>query len=95
MVDEITIEKRRAILQNEINSYIKKGFRVISQTDTTAQLLNPKKFSLLWAVLWFLLFGVGILIYLFYYLAKRDEQIYDEQIYIEITPTGKVIARKT
>jgi len=83
MADELTIENRREILQHEINSYVKKGYRVISQTDTTAQLVKPKKFSLFWAI-------IGILIiYLLWYLAKRDKQIY-----IEVTLTGKVITRK-
>jgi hypothetical protein len=90
MADELTIEKSREILQHEINSYVKKGFRVISQTDTTTQLLKPKKFSLLWAVFWFLVLVFGLIIYLFYYLAKKDEQIY-----IEVTAAGKVITRKT
>ena len=90
MADELTIEKNQEILQHEINSYVKNGFRVISQTDTTAQLLKPKKFSLLWAVFWFLILVFGLIIYLFYYLAKKDEQIY-----IEVTATGKVITRET
>lgn len=89
MADELTIEKRREILQHEINSYVKKGFRVISQTDTTAQLVKPKKFSLLWAIIWLLVLIIGLLVYIFYYMAKKDEQIY-----IEVTPTGKVITRK-
>ena len=27
------------------------------------------------ALLWFLLFGIGILVYLFYYMAKSDERV--------------------
>jgi hypothetical protein len=90
MADDLTVEKNQEILQHEIKSYVKNGFRVISQTETTAQLLKPKNFSLLWAVFWFLIFVFGLIIYLFYYLAKRDDQIY-----IEVTATGKVITRET
>ncbi len=35
----------REILQKEINGYVRRGFHVASQTDTTAQLIKPKKFS--------------------------------------------------
>ena len=81
-------EQRRETLQQRINQYIRQGYRVVSQTDTTAQLIKQKQFSCLWATLWFLLFGIGILIYLFYYASKRDEQIY-----LEVDIYGRVIAR--
>jgi len=73
---ELSIEQRREILQRTINTFVSSGYRVVSQTDTTAQLIKPKQFSCLWATLWFLFFGIGILIYLFYYASKRDEQTY-------------------
>ena len=82
-------EQRREILQQRINQYIRQGYRVVSQTDTTAQLIKPKQFSCLWATLWFLLFGIGILVYLFYYASKRDEQIY-----LEVDIYGGVTARR-
>ena len=63
----LSIEQRREILQREIAKYMRKGFRVVSQTDTTAQLMKPKSFSFLWAFLWFLLFGFGLIVYLLYY----------------------------
>ena len=45
----------------------------MSQTDTSAQLIKPKQFSIrVAALIWFLLFGVGLLIYIFYYVGKRD-----------------------
>lgn len=64
------------LLQKEINRYIKQGYRVVSQTDTTAQLIRPKQFSCLYASLWFLLFGVGLIFYLFWYASKKDDTIY-------------------
>lgn len=78
----------REILQKEINGYVRRGFHVASQTDTTAQLIKPKKFSFWWALLWFLLFGVGLLIYVLYYLAKKDETVY-----LEVSPDGQVSRR--
>lgn len=71
-----------AILQAEVNRYVGKGFRVTSQTPRTAQLIKPKKFSVIWAVIWFVLMLLPFVIYLLYYVAKRDQQVYltvDEQ----------------
>ena len=83
-----SIEERSAILDREITKYIKRGFRVTARTDTTAQLIKPKKFSFLWAFLWLLCFGVGVFVYLIYYWSKRDETAY-----LEVTSYGKI--RKT
>ena len=71
-----TLEERKHILTQEIAKYSKKGWHVVSQTDTTAQLLKPKRFSFLWAVLWTFVFGVGLLIYLFYHWAKKEQTLY-------------------
>ncbi len=73
-----SIEERRTILQREINNYVRRGYRVVSQTDTTAQLVKPKRFSLLWALFWFLMLFVGLLIYLLYYISKKDNTVYLE-----------------
>ncbi len=72
----LSIEQRRHVLQAKIAWFVRYGYRVISQTDTSAQMIKPKGFSCLWASAWFLFFGIGILIYLFYYWAKKDEIIY-------------------
>jgi len=85
----MSTDDRQTILQQEINKYVRRGFRVVSQTSTTAQLVKPKKFSFLWAALWLLVFGVGIFIYLLYYAAKRDKQVY-----IEVDPSGRVRYRR-
>lgn len=82
----ISTEARNAILQREIASYLRKGFRVVSQTHTTAQLIKPKKFSLVWAFLWLLVWIFGVLIYLIYFAAKRDQQVY-----LEIDERGFVV----
>lgn len=85
MSEQPSIEQRRAILGREIQRYVKRGFRVVSQTDTTAQLVKPKKFSLFWAVVWFLLAVFPFIIYLLWYAAKKDETVY-----LEVTPTGRI-----
>lgn len=67
---------RRAALQNSIAGYLGQGYRVVSQTDTTAQLVKPKSFSCLLAVVLFLLGVVPLIIYLLFYLASKDQQVY-------------------
>ena len=84
----LTLDQRRDILEQAIAKYVKRGYRVTARTDTTAQLLRPKKFSLLWALAWFLLFGIGILVYLIYYWSKRDDTVY-----LEVDSAGRVKRR--
>ncbi len=85
---ELSRSERTELLQREITKYVRRGFHVVSQTDTTAQLVKPKKFSLLWALLWFLLFGIGLIIYLIWYWSRRDQTVY-----LEVSPTGKITRR--
>lgn len=66
---------RAALLDQEIGKYARQGYRVITRTPTTAQLVRPKKFSLLWALIWTITVA-GLIIYIIWYLAKRDSQIY-------------------
>jgi len=84
----LTLEARTAILDREVARYVKRGFRLVTRTPTTAQLLKPKHFSFLWATLWFCCLGIGLLFYLFYYWSRRDQTIY-----LEVDPTGRI--RKT
>jgi len=74
-------------LQQHINWYVGQGYRIIAQTETSAQLIKPKQFSLIWALLWFLLFGIGLIVYIIYYAAKKDKAVY-----LTITAEGKVQA---
>lgn len=85
--EPISIEQRSAILQKWIAWYIDHGFRVISQTNTTAQLVKPKSLSCLWVIL-FGLTILGLIIYLVVYLLSKDKQVY-----IEVDPAGQVIQR--
>lgn len=76
-------------LEEEVGEYMRCGFFVRHRTETTAQLVKPKKFSFVWALLWFLVFGVGIVVYLIYYAAKRDEGRY-----VEVNEYGAVKATR-
>lgn len=76
MNKELTFDERRAILDKVIARYSRQGYRVLNRTDTTAQLVRPKQFSCLAATLWTLLFGIGLIFYLFYYAGKKDDMIY-------------------
>ncbi|MGA2821658.1 MAG: hypothetical protein ABSF61_13540 [Anaerolineales bacterium] len=75
-VQELSIERRRDILQKEIGRYIRKGFRVVSQTDTSAQLVKPKRFSLLWAIIWLILAVLPFILYLLWYWSRKDQVVY-------------------
>lgn len=68
----IADSERRAVLERVIAENTARGWRVTSRDDYTAQLLKPKEFSALAAFMFFLLLGIGLLIYLFIYAAERD-----------------------
>lgn len=69
-------QERATILDAEVARYARVGFRVAVRTPTTAQMVRPKRFSLGWALLWLLVVLIGFVIYLLYYLSKRDELVY-------------------
>lgn len=81
------MEQVHPLLAKEIQRYIKQGYRVVSQTETTAQLVRPRRFSCLAATLWTLLFGIGLIFYLFWYLGKKDDTIYLQVAGDRITAT--------
>lgn len=72
----LSLDQRKGILARSIINYAKSGFRVTFQTDTTASLVRPKTFSCLWACLWTIFFGVGLIFYLIYYWSKHDDTAY-------------------
>ncbi len=63
-------------LKAQISIAVSRGYHVVSQTATTAQLIRQKTFSCLIATLALLLFGFPFIIYLFYYLSKKDDTVY-------------------
>lgn len=76
----VSIEERRAIVQKWVAHFSAQGWRAVSVTDTSASLVRPKVFSLVWSCLWFLFFGLGLIVYLLWYWAKRDETYF---IYVD------------
>lgn len=72
----LSLEQRQKILSRVIANYSAAGWRVTAQTGASVQMVKPKSFSCLWASLWFLMFGIGLLFYLFYYWAKKDETVF-------------------
>ena len=82
---EIQLSERSDILSHEINKYANFGYRIVSRTETSAQLVKPKEFSFIAALLWFILLGVGLIIYLLYYLSKKDDAVY-----LMVSKNGKV-----
>ena len=72
MAEPVPLEERSAILDAVVMKYARIGYEVRSRTQTTVQLVKPKKFSFIWALVWFLLFGIGLIIYLLYYWASAS-----------------------
>ena len=81
----LSLEERKAILDREVTRYVRRGFRVQSRTDTTAQLIKSKKFSLFWSVFWLMLLILPFVVYLLVYLASRDKQVY-----LQVDEYGKI-----
>ncbi len=86
----LTIDQRRAILDEEVARWVRNGFQLVSRTDTTAQLIKPKKLScgilLLSLVLWLVLIGIFItaIILFAYFLGKP------ESIYLQVNEQGRI-----
>jgi len=87
--EPVSEAERSRELEEEIAQYMSEGFFVRQRTATTAQLVRPKRFSFVWALLWFLVFGIGIAVYLIYYAAKQDEGRY-----VEVDEYGAVKATR-
>ncbi len=80
--------ERSAILECEIERYVMQGYRVTARTATTAQLVRPKTFNVVAAILWLLVLLVGLLVYLLIYAAQADEAIY-----LTVEPDGRIERR--
>ena len=77
-------------LNEFVTRFVREGYRVTSQTDTSIQLVKQKKFSCLIATILFLFFAIPFFIYLFMYMGKKEKTIYiklieDDESYIRIT----------
>lgn len=65
-----------APLQDHIDWYQSRGLHLDSQTETTAKLSEPKQFAWGWAFFWFIFFGVGVFVYLIYYMLKSGKAVH-------------------
>jgi hypothetical protein len=78
--NELTEQDRAAILDKRIPKYVSQGFYVSARTPTTAQLVKPKRLSCFWVLFWLLFtpitLGLTFILYLLYYLTKKDEMVY-------------------
>ena len=68
-----------------IQSYVKQGYIVMSQTDTSAQLVKRKKFSFLIAIIALCLAVFPFILYVLWYMAAKDETLY-----LVVEANGKV-----
>ena len=68
---ELSANRKRALDAAKL-VYIRRGWIVVYQDDNTVQLRLPKSFSWFFAFLWFLLLGIGLLVYLIYYFTKKE-----------------------
>lgn len=68
--------ERKIVLENAIAIYVQQGYRVVSQTENTVQLIKPKQFSLFIAIILLLFFILPFVIYLLYYLTQKEKAVY-------------------
>ena len=80
----VNLEERSAILQRIIVKYVDLRWRVVSQTQTTAQLTRDKRASCLVALLLCLLFILPAILYLLLYKGT-------ENVYLEVKENGQVL----
>lgn len=85
-LEEVDDKKIQVILKNnnrdvvikELTSYLYPIGFTTNQNNTIENMIvfrREKVFNFGWALFWFAFFGVGILIYIFYWMSKRDEII--------------------
>ena len=67
--------KNQQKIQKLIAYYAQRGYKVVSQTDTTVQLTKEKSFSCLLAVFLLLLWVVPFILYLILYASKKEERL--------------------
>lgn len=86
--NSMTLEERKHILDQEITKYQREGWRVLNQTDTTAQLLYETKPSCLLAIILAIFFIVPAILYLMFYKGTK-------KLFLEVNDQGKVTATPT
>jgi hypothetical protein len=87
-VEKKSIEEKRNILNKSIVKYLHEEYRVLSQTDTSAQLVKPKHFNLLFAIIFLFLWVLPLIIYVLYFVSKKDKLVY-----ISVNDSGEVVTQ--
>lgn len=64
----LSTDERSRLLADEVERYVARGFMVRAQTATTADLYRPRRFNPIVLVASMLLVGVGVFLFLGYYL---------------------------
>ena len=59
----------------ELKKYLGRGYNIVLDSKDYITLERPKKFSVIWAFLWFCMGGVGILVYILYYILMPKKKI--------------------
>ena len=62
-------------MENMISGYIAQGFNVANRTATSVTLVKRKEFSVLWAVIGFIVCVLPLLIYLIVYALESDQMV--------------------
>lgn len=62
-------------MESMIQGYIAQGFNIANRTPTSVTLIKRKEFSVLWAVIGFLICVLPLLIYLIIYAAQSDQMV--------------------
>ena len=75
------------LLPPAIARYVAQGYRVTSQTPTTASLMKPKRFSVLMFLIWSCVIILPGILYVLYFWRKKDRTLY---LYVE---NGRVMER--
>jgi hypothetical protein len=75
-------------LQGALAPWLRKGFVVQAQFPSQVQLFRRKRIDPFFALAWLLMCGVGIVVYLVYYLMKSDESVM-----LTLEPDGRVTSR--
>jgi hypothetical protein len=76
------------VLQQEVAGYLRVGYRVVSETPYSVQLVRPKKFGCFLFAFLLLLGLVPGLIYAGYYASKSDETAY-----LSVDASGQISRR--
>jgi hypothetical protein len=60
--------------KNRLRNYIKSGWNIVYEDNKEVIIEKPKKFSIIWFLIWALMAGIGAIIYCIYYLCKKNKR---------------------